>query len=789
MERIAYICLGLVMLMQLAACGGGGGSETADNGDSSYYTIGGTVSGLETRDLVLQINGGDDVSPVEYYSRFEFRTRLLDGSHYEVTIASQPSGQRCWLSNASGTVAGADNFDLVVTCSNVYSLGGTVAGMTGSGLVLLSNGADDLTVAGDGGFVFDNTLPDGDAYEVTIANHPENQTCRVANGNGNFAGSNIVNVRVICLSSDFQPLVSATSPKVLTLFWSDQGADHYRLLKNPDGISGYTRLGGDIRDTQAQDEIAVHMADWLNMSYIVQSCSSNEVCVDSSPISPAAAMLDAIGYFKASNTGSSSSFGGHIALSADGTTMAVAALGDSSPSTGIDGDQHYGPGYHSGAVFLFVREGATWRQQAYIKSSNSESEDSFGGSLALSSNGDVLAVGARLEDSAATGIDGDQADNSAEGSGAVYLFERSAGSWTQQAYIKASNTGASDTFGTLALSADGNTLAVAARMETSDARGITMSRTYTSGRSSGPAMEVSATGLIGVDQPVGESSGAVYLFVHTDQGWSQQAYIKASNADSRDFFGWAIALSADGNTLAVAAWGEDSLATGINGDQTDNSGEDAGAVYLFSRNAGSWEQQAYLKSSNPESKDYFGISISLSKDGNRLAVGAHAESSSATGVNGDQTDNSAPYSGAVYIFGKEGGDWRQQAYIKASNTEENDEFGSSVALSADGAILAVGAPYERSAAVGIGGDQGNDLHAGFNGAVYLFKIDAGIWLQHAYIKSPISDSRNFFGSGLAISDDGSTLAVGMPGDDSAATGVNGDRTDTSIQGAGAVYLY
>jgi hypothetical protein len=722
---------------------------------------------LETRDLLLQLNGENNITLAEYLTSFRFPIPLEDGDNYEVTIASQPTGQRCTLSNASGIVSGGDNYDLAVSCVSVYSLGGKVTGLTTSGLSVQSNGGDDLVIVEDGRFVFATPLAEGSAYEVTIANQPEGQQCRVANGSGAFAGSDIVNVSILCPSSDFQPLVSAESPKVVTLFWSDQGADHYKLLKNPDGISGYTQVGSNLTDTLAQDEIALHLTDWLNMSYIVQACRADGVCVDSSSISPASVMLDAIGYFKASNTGRWNFFGTHVALSADGNTMAISATGDASPATGVDGDQSGTSGYNSGAVFLFVHEGTSWRQQAYIKSSNSDREDGFGASLALSSNGDVLAVGALGEDSAATGVNGDQTDNSSENSGAVYLFERSAGSWSQQAYIKASNTGAGDAFGKVALSGDATTLAVSARLEDSAARGINMSQANNSG----------------------QSSGAVYLFVLTDQGWSQQAYIKASNTDEYDFFGSSIALSADGDTLAVGASSEDSLATGINGDQEDNSGDGSGAVYLFSRSDTSrWEQQAYIKASNTGSNDYFGTDLDLSDDGSRLAVSAVGEASAATGIEGDQADDSAPLSGAVYIFDQVGIDWQQQAYIKASNTDERDEFGGKIALSADGATLAVAARYERSDAVGIGGDQGNMLTY-YKGAAYLFTRGAGNWQQQNYLKAPVTNNYQYFGDSLAISGDGHTLAVGVPNEDSSATGINGDRADESVSKAGAVYLY
>ncbi|MES9924606.1 MAG: hypothetical protein ABW152_10960 [Candidatus Thiodiazotropha endolucinida] len=757
------LALLFTLLNLLVACGGGKAEEDSDR---TYYWVGGTVTGLVTRDLVLQINGGNNLTLADYRTYFRFPTPFQDGNYYEVTIASQPTGQQCTLSNASGIVSGADNYDLAVTCVSHYALGGSVAGLSGSGLILQSNGGDDLAIVEDGSFVFAATLADGSAYEVTIASQPESQTCRVANGSGAVAGSDIVNVSILCLSDEFQPLVSVDSPKVVTLSWSDQGADHYKLLKNPDGISGYTQVGSDITDNHVNDEIAVHLTDWVNVSYIVQSCSAEGVCVNSPPISPVSVMLDAIGYFKASNTGRWDFFGTSVALSSDGNTMAIGETGDDSPATGVDGDQQGGSGDSSGAVFLFVHEGASWRQQAYIKSSNSERDDGFGGTLALSSNGNVLAVGASGEDSAATGVNGDQADNSAENSGAVYLFERSTGSWAQQAYIKASNTGAGDAFGQLALSADGNTLAVGAYLEDSAARGIHVSQANNSGG----------------------DAGAVYLFVRTDQGWNQQAYMKASNADASDGFGSNLSLSADGNTLAVSAIGEDSLATGINGDQTDNSGDTTGAVYLFSRNDGWWEQQAYIKASNTESDDYFGSDLALSSDGNRLAIGALGEASSATGIDGDQTDNSAPRSGAVYMFDRDGSDWRQQAYLKPSNTDERDGFGGNVALSADGNILAATARFERSDAVGIGGDQGNMLTY-YKGAAYLFTSEAGNWQQKNYIKAPVADNYQFFGDSLAISGDGLTLAVGVPNEDSSATGINGDRTDESVFKAGAVYLY
>ncbi len=119
--------------------------------------------------------------------------------------------------------------------------------------------------------------------------------------------------------------------------------------------------------------------------------------------------------------------------------------------------------------------------------------------------------------------------------------------------------------------------------------------------------------------------------------WSQQAYLKASNTGAYDGFGFSVALS--GDTLVVGASDEDSNATGVYGDQSDNSASNAGAAYVFVRSGGLWSRQAYLKASNTGEGDYFGVSVALS--GDTLVVGASGEDSNATGVGGEQGDNSA----------------------------------------------------------------------------------------------------------------------------------------------------
>ena len=197
-----------------------------------------------------------------------------------------------------------------------------------------------------------------------------------------------------------------------------------------------------------------------------------------------------------------------------------------------------------------------------------------------------------------------------------------------------------------------------------------------------------------------DASGARYPI--TVDPIAQQAYLKASNTDAGDRFGYSVAIS--GDTVVVGAPGESSNATGIGGDQADNSVPEAGAAYVFVRNGVTWTQQAYLKASNTDAGDEFGYSVAIS--GDTVVVGAYGESSDATGVDGNQTDNTAPQAGATYVFVRNGVTWTQQAYLKASNTDASDHFGYSVAVSGDTTV--VGAYLEDSNATGINGDQADN---------------------------------------------------------------------------------
>ena len=452
-------------------------------------------------------------------------------------------------------------------------------------------------------------------------------------------------------------------------------------------------------------------------------------CTASNSLSVGDSAPAATGYFKASDTQANDFFARSVGLSTDGNTLAIGASGKHDSA---------------GAVYIFTRQGSSWSQTAYLQAADAARGDSFGESLALSGDGNTLAVGAYLEDSISTGINGSTggiAENNSN-RGAVYVFTRSGGGWTQQAYVKASSSHDNAYFGgAVALNSDGNTLAVGATGE--------------------------RTG--------GMDAGAVYVFTRAAGVWSQQGFVKPATPLGGAHFGASVTLNGDASTLAAGAPDE------------YNGSDSGGSVYVFALSTGAWSQQAAVKASNTSAFDAFGSALTLSADGTSLAVGARNEKSAATGIGGNQADRSAGGAGAAYVFTRSAGAWSQQAYLKASNTAQNAAFGSSLAFSSDGATLAVGASGEASAAMGVGGNQ-NDSTRSNAGAVYVF-TRSGAWSQQNYVKAPNTGANDFFGYKVALNGDGNTLAVGAFGEASTATGIGGNQADNAAPNAGAAYLY
>lgn len=210
-------------------------------------------------------------------------------------------------------------------------------------------------------------------------------------------------------------------------------------------------------------------------------------------------------------------------------------------------------------------------------------------------------------------------------------------------------------------------------------------------------------------------SGAAYIYVRSGDTWVQQGYLKAPNPGEDDDFGYSVAIS--GDTAIVGARFEDGSGTSEIGNFNDLT-SNVGAAYIYVRNNGVWTFQAYLKADNVGTEgDLFGFSVGIT--GDTAIVGAYFEDGDATVVNGTSNDNSLN-SGAAYIFQRSGGVWTQQAYLKASNRSNVDNFGFSVALSGDTAV--VGALLE-------------DDIVSDSGAAYVFFRSGGNWSEQGFLKA------------------------------------------------------
>lgn len=431
----------------------------------------------------------------------------------------------------------------------------------------------------------------------------------------------------------------------------------------------------------------------------------------------------------------------------------------------------------SGAAFIFQRTGTLWVQQAYLKASNANASDSFGGGVAI--NGTIAVVGASGEDSnqrTITNGTAASADNSSIGSGAAYVFVQNGTLWSQQAYLKASNADTDDGMGSAfpgPISLSGETIVIGVPNEDSGQAFISHGTVASTSNSSTDA-------------------GAAYVFVRTGTLWTQQAYLKPTNMGMQDAFG--ISTAIDGDTAVVGAYLEDSNQTFVSHgtvSSADNSANGAGAAYVFQRTGTLWVQQAYLKGSNTEASDAFGHSVSIS--GDTIVVGARSEASNQSFVtNGTLVvDNDlTPSAGAAYVFQRTGTLWVQQAYLKAPNPDSNDFFGYKVVI--DGDRLVAGALNEDSNQSFITNGTTASLNNTFtdSGAAYVFKRTGTTWEPEAYIKpvNVIAGLQYAYIAGIS----GNTVVAGSNVEGSNQRFItNGTTasTNNSIPGAGAVYIY
>ena len=360
-----------------------------------------------------------------------------------------------------------------------------------------------------------------------------------------------------------------------------------------------------------------------------------------------------------------------------------------------------------------------WNEVIKAVASDRAVDDRFGSAVAIS--GDYAIVGAEYEDHNVQGT-----IFRAE-AGAAYIFRNIAGTWTEVQKIVASNRNTGDNFGhSVAISGDYAIVGA----HTNDGF-------------------ISGTGNI-------NNSGSAYIFQNTGGIWTQVNILEASDFEADDLFGCSVAIS--GDYAMVGAWREDEDEDEI------NSFSDAGSVYVFHNNGGTWSELQKIVASDRGTSDAFGWSVALS--GDYAIIGAKEDDENATGGNALQS------AGSAYIFKNTAGTWAQMQKIVASDRGTNDEFGNSVGISGDYAI--VGSMLEDH---NLTGSQ-TLLSAGSS---YIFKNNAGTFSQVQKIIAPDRDESDMFGCSVAIS--GNYALIGAYNEEEDPAGAN------AIAGAGAAYLY
>jgi len=369
-----------------------------------------------------------------------------------------------------------------------------------------------------------------------------------------------------------------------------------------------------------------------------------------------------------------------------------------------------------------AKAGNTWLERQKLLAPDGADGDWFGYSVSIS--GDYAIVGAYGDD--------DKGSNS----GSAYIFKRDGTSWSQQQKLTAPDGAAGDLFG-YSVSISGDYAIVGAFYD--DDKGSNSGSSYIFKRdgtgwsqqtkllaSDGAANDhfgesVSISGdyaIVGAegDDDKGSNSGSAYIFKRDGTGWSQQQKLTASDGAAGDFFGASVSISGD---LAIvgAVW-------------DDDKGANSGSAYIFRWDGTSWSQQQKLLPSDGAAEDWFGSSVSISGD---LAI-----------VGAESDDDKGSYSGSAYIFRWDGTAWVQQQKLTASDGATYDNFGYSVSISGDLAIV---------------GAHGDDDKGDFSGSAYIFKRNGTSWSQQQKLTASDGAAGDFFGDSVSISGDYATVGA------------------------------
>ncbi len=358
--------------------------------------------------------------------------------------------------------------------------------------------------------------------------------------------------------------------------------------------------------------------------------------------------------FVLSDSTAGDNFGQSVAASADGSTVVFSAMGD---DTG------------KGSVFVYRWNGSSWvamKLTATIRTSG----DQYGYSVAVSGDGNTVVVGASLVH---VGANTDQ--------GLTYVYRWNGSSWVENT-LKASDGATDDCFGSsVTVSADGGTVAVGSTGNDSGKGAVYVFQWNGSSYSQmpkltandgegldffGSSVAVSADGSVLVagaigDDDKGSASGAAYVYRWNGSSYAQEQKLTASDGVANDALGTSVAVSENGSTVVVGSPGNDS---------------NKGSVYVYRWNGSSYAQEQKLTASDGATLDYFGNSVVVSGDGGMVVVGAYGDDSK---------------KGSAYVYRRDGSSYVQEQKLTASGGAANDNFGYSVAVSADGAVVTVGA--------------------------------------------------------------------------------------------------
>ena len=386
-----------------------------------------------------------------------------------------------------------------------------------------------------------------------------------------------------------------------------------------------------------------------------------------------------------------------------------------------------------GAAHLFVRAGSTWFLQAYLLPPYVTALDSFARSVSVSAN--TVLVGAPL-------------DNRPGGAdlGSAYVFVRTGGIWSEQQFLQPSDGAADDNFGA-SVSVDGDTAVVGSPLDDT-AAGSDAGSAYVFVRSGttwteqqkltasdagavdwfGSSVSISGdTIVVGsprADTGGGASAGAAYVFLRSGTTWTEQQKLVASDGTASDLLGSSVSI--DGDTAVIGAPGDDPV------------GNDAGSAYVFVRSGTTWTEQQKLIAPDAAPLDLFGGALSVAAD--TAVIGAPI------------ADGVAPNAGAAYVFVRSGTVWSLQQKVVASDGLTGDQFGWSVSLSADTAI--------------VGARKGEGAVPSDAGAAYAFVRSGTAWTeQQPKLVAPDGSPDDEFG--FAVGLDGDLAAVGAPSDDTA----------------------